>query len=330
MSSITASPVSALAYEIISFPGTGKHQTLNLNYVIRRGNVTKKTGCAPLTFRVNVSGTVTSKDVELDTKQKINPDHWDFEKKCLKPNCPDYETTTAQLAELKIYLNSLFCILTNDSKEITPIQIKETYESKTKPQTEKPAQVYTLLNTIDEFIVEFEEKTKLPKDDEDHRSEFTLRQWRATRNKLIGFLNYSATKQLPLNSRKKQKTAEERLKYIEEGKQYDIPLSEVSLLFLRKFKVYLTRTRKGELLQDSSASKHLKNTKQILTYATDQKYIIANPLESYKSKNNEKEVIPLDYAEIEAIEVNEDSYQGSYASNIAIWFKYLLGLRTKM
>lgn len=288
----------SLAYDVTSFTSADKRQTLNLNYVFRVKNASKKTGCVQLQCRINISGKTPHKDAELSTDQTIPIQYWDIANKRLKPDCPDYEHITAQLETFKTTLNAYFTVLTSKTENLSPQQLKEEYQNKTTGKTTRP--VHTLLQSVDDLITDFEKKVYLPADNKEKRSKETLKQWNSTRTKLIEYLSYRQTGIKPFISRKTQRNKEQQLQYIKEGKQYDLSLSEIEPVFAEEFYLYLTVDRSTKL-KHAAANKQLKNTKQVFTYAVTNSRLQINPLAYYRTADAEIEVIPLEDNQVQAI-----------------------------
>lgn len=288
----------SLAYDTSSFAGTGRHQTLNLNYVFRIQNASKKTGCVPLQCRINISGKTVHKDAEISTGQNIPIAHWDIENKCVKKECPDYEYFTAQLETFKTTLQAYFTVLTSKTENLSPQQLKEEYQNKTTGKPVKTTQ--TLLKSIDDLITDFEKKVYLPEDSTEKRSKETLKQWNSTRTKLIEYLTYKKTKIKPFISRKQQRSKTQQAEYIKDGKQYDVTLTDIQPVFAEEFYLYLTVDRSHKL-QHAAANKQIKNTKQVFTYAVSKGQLSINPLAYYRTADADSEVIPLAENEVQAL-----------------------------
>lgn len=285
-------------YQNTQFDGSNQ-QTLHLNYVLRHKKATKKTGCIPLLCRITISNT----DREISAGPKINPEYWDKKTDALKENCPQYVQITAQLATFKTLLQSCFTILTSQHQAVTAGMLKAEYKLRTDPNTasEVPTTTaHTILKSVDELIKEFEKKTNKPIDSTEKRSKETLKQWNSTRTKLIEYLNYRHTGEKPFISRKQQRNKEQQKTYIQDGKQYDIALSEIKPVFAEEFITYLTEDRTIKI-GEAAANKQLKNTKQVFTYAVTKSRLQVNPLAYYRTADAETEVIPLEDNEVQAI-----------------------------
>ncbi|KAA2239121.1 site-specific integrase [Chitinophaga agrisoli] len=126
----------------------------------------------------------------------------------------------------------------------------------------------TLLQTIEFHNTKFKEKVDAGK-----KSEATLKKWYTTKDKLKAFLK--AIFKLP-----------------------DIPLEKIDYSCAEDFFDYLTLT---EGITDNTASKYLKNTKQVLKLAAQRKWIAINPWHGYKCSYVDPERDILDMAELSTL-----------------------------
>ncbi|MNX96626.1 site-specific tyrosine recombinase XerC [compost metagenome] len=137
----------------------------------------------------------------------------------------------------------------------------------------------TLLQIADGFIDEFSEQVEV-----NNRSAETLKQWRATRKKIVEFARFQFGKQ-------------------------DIAFNEIDSSFCTKLYTYLTLKRGKFLKQEkdkrrttnlgeAAARKQLKNIKQLINIAVDKSIITKNPCEKFKTSGGEKEVLPLELDEV--------------------------------
>jgi len=118
----------------------------------------------------------------------------------------------------------------------------------------------TLLEVADKQVSEFEEMVR-----KTLRSAETFRQWRPTRRKIEEFIRH-------------------------QFKTKVLELSRIEFSFAQKFYTYLTVKRKVRL-QDATAKKQLKNTRQILSPAEANGCIPKNPIEKFHCGTEEKEII---------------------------------------
>jgi len=147
-------------------------------------------------------------------------------------------------------------LLKEQGPTITPTMLKNAYLGIDKDKK-------TLLQVLDFHNAKFKEKV-----DKEKRSGATLKKWYTTKDKLTAFLK--AVHKLP-----------------------DIPLEKIEYAFAEDFFDYLTLT---EGIQDNSAMKYLKNTKQVLKLATQRKWLQVNPLQDYQCPyvNPDRDILDLD------------------------------------
>lgn len=139
---------------------------------------------------------------------------------------------------------------------ITPTMLKNAYQG---VHLEKK----TLIQVIDYHNAKFKEKVEKEK-----RSDGTLKKWYTTKEKQVAFLK--AVFKMP-----------------------DIPLERIEYAFAEDFFDHMTLT---EGIQDNTAMKYLKNTKQVLKLAVQRKWLSANPLEDYVCTyvNPERDILSME------------------------------------
>jgi hypothetical protein len=114
---------------------------------------------------------------------------------------------------------------------VTAALLKETYLGNTFKRESKVQRKPTLIQATDETISNFESKVKKAK-----RSAESLKKWKTTKCKLVAFLNHHF-------------------------KKNDVLLTYISVNFGDQFFDFLTLV---DNLENNTAMKYLKNTKQIL------------------------------------------------------------------
>ena len=121
----------------------------------------------------------------------------------------------------------------------------------------------TLLQVIDFHNAKYKEKV-----DKEKRADSTLKKWHTTKDKLQAFMK--AVFKLP-----------------------DIPLEKVEYSFAEDFFDFLILTQG---MQDNTAMKYLKNTKQILKLATQRKWLPVTLLQDYVCSyvNPERDILSID------------------------------------
>ncbi|SFE33898.1 Site-specific recombinase XerD [Pedobacter antarcticus] len=107
------------------------------------------------------------------------------------------------------------------------------------------------------------------------RSNETLKQWKATKKKIIEFLRF-------------------------EFKANDIELSSIQYSFAQKFYKFLA-VKRVPALKDPAAMKQIKNLKQILNVAEANQWIAKNPLQKFKCGSEDPEIMPLEIFDVEKL-----------------------------
>lgn len=133
-------------------------------------------------------------------------------------------------------------------------------------QEEKP----TILKAADEHIANFKKMV-----DKGLRSPETLKQWKATRNKIVEFVKH-------------------------EYDTDDIILEEIQFSFATKLYQYLTVERK-KVIGEAAAKKQIKNIKEILGVAEANNDIIKNPIQRFKCGGDETDIPPLEMYQVERL-----------------------------
>lgn len=126
------------------------------------------------------------------------------------------------------------------------------------------------VESLDQFIATFDAKVQ-----KGLRSSETLKQWRTTRAKLVAFLTF-------------------------EYKVKDVPLTAIEHTFAEAFYDYLT-LRASQPLSEITAKKHVKKIRHIIKIGVTRKVISSNPLDAFNCSGGDKDVMPLELTEVEAI-----------------------------
>ncbi len=246
-------------------------QKLTLLYWHRKSKADPN-GFAPVICRITVDGD----SEELSIGRKVHLDKWNTEFKQAFGGSEE-KKTNLKISQVTVELESHFAVLQKMYEYISPLMLKNVYQglpvNNKKGEVPKPLTpvlLPSLLQTTDLLISDFAKKVE-----KNLRSTETLKQWNATRKKIEEFIIF----------------------------QYqcrDIELDEVQFSFALNFYDYLTLERK-EVLQEAAAKKQIKNTKQILTYASDRGWLAKNPIERFKCGGDETDIPPLEYFEIEQL-----------------------------
>lgn len=230
-----------------------------------------KDGRAPIYARITIDGL----SEEIAIGRKSLPEFWDTESKLVTEGSIESKITNQRIVQTKTDLDRLFMVLQTQYEHVTPAMLKNAYIGLSPLQSKKSNGPDTgtkmmLVESLDQFIAAFETKVQ-----KGHRSKDTLRQWGTTRAKLVGFLAY-------------------------EYKLKDVPLTAIDHNFADAFYDYLT-LHIDEPLSEITAKKHIKKTRQIIKIGVTRKVISSNPLGAFICSGGDKDVMPLELTEVEAI-----------------------------
>lgn len=180
-------------------------------------------------------------------------------------------------------------LLKKQGSTVTPTMIKNAYLG---VHQEKQ----TLLQVVDFHNGKFKEKV-----DKGKRENSTYKKWLTTKDKITAFLSGVL-------------------------KMKDIPLERIEFSFAEDFFDYLTLT---EGIQDNTAMKYLKNTKQLLKLAVQRKWLQCNPLQDYVCSyiNPERDILTV--AELSALYHKEFSIPRLQEAKDAYVFTTLTGYAYK-
>lgn len=258
-----------------------KKQELAL-LVIVRGSNTNRNGLAKTFIRVTLNGHST----ECYLGYIVPKDHWDNDLKLCLETYPDSTSVNDHIDDEIKALKAHYLVLSKNSDNVTPEMVKMSYNGTQSVQLsdqEVEKKQDTLLGIADGFIAEFTEMVEAGV-----RSEETLKQWNATREKIIEFARFHF-------------------------KRKDIPIKDIDRGFAKQLYRYLTvyrekflkiqpdKRKKIQNLGEVSARKQIKNIKQLIGIAVDDGQIDKNPIGKFKTSGGEKEVPPLEMFEIQAM-----------------------------
>lgn len=265
----------------------------------------KKTGRAPIYIRITIDGL----DTEISTGQSVCPGYWDGEgKKCL-PEAMDADAINSNIEETVEDLKAHFRILKKMHDSVTHNMVKNVFQgkpaipAKIDHHTNKELDSHTLLDAINLKITEFQEQVT-----EGDNSEETLKQWRATRNKIRKFIfyKYKATDidlcQLDIEMFGKELYRYLTLKRSKFLTDRNVQNKLLELHFTLNEKGNFTFTRKVIVnLQKDAAHKQMKNIKHVFDLAVDKLWMPRNPLAKFKCDRGEIEVRPLELEEVHTL-----------------------------
>lgn len=259
-------------------------------------------GKAPIYVRITITGLGRA---EIDSGKYVAPDHWDQKNKKVFAPAEDWNDINDHLKEMKKELAAFFLVLSRKHPKVTPAMLKQEYEGEpvtVERKSEVPVPVpvveeHTLLEVADLLIKDFEEEVKA-----ENKSSETLKQWKATRKKIIEFGKFRVSKNGEI------KAVDLATEENDEDK-YPIKLSSIDNNFGKDIYRYLTVKRldflKGTIqkrrisnLQELAAKGQIKKIKQLLYLAENKNWLPENPISRYKSSGGDKEVQPLELFEV--------------------------------
>ena len=235
-------------------------------------------GNAPIICRISIDG----EEEEMSIGRKVHLNKWDAESKRAIGGTEE-KKTNQKIVQVTADLERHFTVLQLEHEFITPIMLKNVYnglpaehqKGRPKPEAQQTA---TLLQVADMHIRDF---TKMV--EKELRSYETLKQWKATRKKIVEFLQFEYSTE-------------------------DIAVSEIEYSFATKFYKYLTVDRET-VLQEAAAKKQIKNTKQLLTLAESNNLMDKNPIQKFRCGGDETDVPPLEFFQVRTLWDKEISIQ---------------------
>lgn len=244
-------------------------QNLSIMFWLYRSKATPD-GKAPLYARVTIEG----KFRDISVGRKASVDRWDEKMKAVTSGDAEARATNSKIAELESDLKALFKVLQSQHEVVPPEMLKRAYLGKPPIKEPKPEIVATteptLLEVFTDFIAKFEKRVE-----KKMASPETLKHWRTSKKKVAEFMKHHFASENVKFSTLPATFAEDYYDYI--TLEVDKPLAEVT------------------------ARKEVKWIKQIVEIGVKKKYISSNPIDGFKCSGGDKEVLPLELYEVEAI-----------------------------
>ncbi|MGN6508807.1 MAG: site-specific integrase [Chitinophaga sp.] len=199
--------------------------------------------------------TLNGERTEFSLGYQVDPEKFDSKSGIIIGKSAEFIEINKQIFRVRNELLQHYNRLKDQKDSVTPAMVKNSFLG---IGTAKK----TLLQVVDFHNEKFIEKVEKGK-----RSNGTLKKWKATRDKLVTYMKL--VHKLP-----------------------DIPLDRIEYAFAEDFFDYLTLTLG---LQDNSAMKYLKNTKQLLKLAVQRQWMQRNPLEDYACSyvNPERDILDI-------------------------------------
>lgn len=242
------------------------NQTLKILFWHRKSKADSK-GFAPIICRISIDG----KDAEISTSQKVHISHWNVKTKKVIVSSHSKKINSA-LNHIESSLEVNFTVLKTRFDDVTPIMLKNVFQNfpMENDKSESEQEIPQLLELTNIHINDFAELVE-----KNLRSKETLRQWKATKKKIVEFIRF-------------------------EFKANDLKLSSIEYSFATKFYKYLV-VKRTVPLKDAAAMKQVKNLKQILNIAEANLWIPKNPIAKFKCGSDDPEIIPLEVFEVKKI-----------------------------
>ncbi len=249
----------------------GFKQNLSIMFWLYRSKATANDPAAPIYIRVTIDGKF--KDISLG--RKCLPADWDEDSKKVTGGGMQAKITNGKIDQARADLDKHFMVLQTQHELVTPQMLKNVYNGLPAIATKKVAvhdrpKTQTLLEAFDEFIDKFAKKVE-----KKLRSAHTLRHWRTTRGKVAAFLRHHYGLE-------------------------DLTFAEIRSSFAEDFYDYLTLEAEKPLAE-VTARKEVKWTRQIVEMGVTREEIGRNPMSGFKCSGGDKEVLPLELYEVEAI-----------------------------
>jgi site-specific recombinase XerD len=244
-------------------------QNLSIMFWLYRSKATSD-GKAPLYARVTIEGKF--KDISVGRKAPV--DQWDEKMKEVTAGDAEARVTNSKIAELESDLTAHFKVLQSQHEVVMPEMLKRAYLGKPTIMAPKPeimpATEPTLLEVFADFITKFEKRVEKEK-----ASRETLKHWRTSKKKVTEFIKHHFGSD-------------------------DLKFSALPDTFAEDYYDYIT-LEVPKPLAEITARKEVKWVKQIIEIGVKKKYISSNPINGFKCSGGDKEVLPLELYEVEAI-----------------------------
>ncbi|HEY8388944.1 MAG TPA: site-specific integrase [Parasegetibacter sp.] len=220
-------------------------EQLSILFVLEKSEMTKD-GKAPIYARITANG--TRKEISLGVK--VFPGQWDQKAGIVTGSGSEVARINSTITKVKAKLQQIELLLSAQYEYVTAEMIKKAYKEGWENQSQKIKE-RTLCQVCNYKYSKFAVLVKAGE-----RSENTLKRWRTTKRKIREFLHFKF-------------------------KKWDVPLSVLKYAHAQDFLHFLL-TKQG--IDENTASKYLKNTRELLEIAKTQEWIVNNPWDGYKIK----------------------------------------------
>lgn len=220
--------------------------------------------------------TIGGEEEPISLGIKIKPEYWDTElKRDTEPSATARENNL-KIAKADLDLDTHLKILRSQYEKITPLILKNAYlglplNFNGQVNTLQDLKIPSLLEVFEDFINRFKKFVK-----KGERSYETLKHWHSAEKKIKAFLKF-------------------------QYKTEDFTLENIKYSFAEKFFDYMTLELEKPI-SDVTAKGYVKKLKQILENCANHNYITNNPIKAFVCYGNEKEIEPLEFDQINAIQ----------------------------
>jgi len=197
---------------------------------------------------------------------------------------PEILAINNRITQIRAKLEKHYLLLTLEYDIVTAQLVIDAYKGKFGNEEKRPDR--TLCQAFNYKYSLFARQVK-----KQLRSDSTLRKWRTTKRKIRDFLN---------------------AKY----KKWDMPLSAFELDDAIGFMTYLTLS---EDLDEATARKYIKNTKELFQIAEDRKWLPINHWKNYKIKSDSKDREILSWIDIHNLYDHQFSGRLEYVRDLALF-----------
>jgi len=231
-------------------------ENLSIIFLLEKTQVAKD-GSSPIYARITLHGMRS----EISLGCRILPEQWDQAKSRMKGNSPDDLLINNQITQIRAKIERHYFLLTTQFVLVTVDMVKKAYKGKLLTPGEEQLEKKTFVQAVDFEIGRLKEKSL-----KGLRAKSTITKWNTTKTKLQAFLNYKFRKA-------------------------DIPLEQIKPNFAEDMLHYFMVE---DDLDQNTAMKYIRNTKQVLTTATG-RWIRINPLKDFRCtyKQPEREVLTI-------------------------------------
>lgn len=306
------------------------HQNLKVLFFLNRKKAAKD-GYAPIWVRI----TINSRQESFSLGVKAHPEHWDNDNKKVALKTEDARRVNSKINNTRQAIEKHFLILEAGNDLVTPQMVKSAYLNKVQvsPRKENTGLIKTLPGKIDVLLSRYREgeveRKKIKKIiDQDVKADRQKHYDIALRKLILDVTELTRESNLLFDNKDLVKTLgnindEHILNFLGRVlagqragstlgrwrvtkthlinfvwfrfKKIDIPLHDIAQAFAMDFYDFLTV--QGDC-NNNAAMKHVKNAKQLFNRAVTKGWLLRNPIERYKIKYEDPDIIPLEIEDL--------------------------------